>query len=166
MESWFFSKKVTTDNYVFYSQGDVNTIFTPRTRVKNLVHKEGYETAFNTLLNMKKQCDVHNIEFSVVIFPTKEMVFEKVINTDLKNYPLSMKALFEAESKGNVLLKKFLKQNAIGYVDLKTELAKASRVIKLYYQDSNGHMNNQGHKIAARAIYKSFFAANIIKNNE
>jgi hypothetical protein len=160
MESWFFSKKVNTDNYVFYSQGDVNTIFTPQTRLNNLVHEEGYKNTFNALLKMKKQCDVHNIDFLVVIFPTKEMVFEEAVNADFKNHPVSMKKLFEAENHGNLLLKNFLEQSVISYVDLKMELAKVSGNMKLFYQDSNGHMNRNGHKVAASAIYKSFFTTN------
>ena len=163
LENWLFSDQVTTQNNIYYAHKGIRTIFTPKTRFNKLnLNKpdvvEGYQWITERLLAMKEFCDNSGINLSIVIFPTKEMVFKKQLNKDmLSSMPTSMVDLFEAEERVNSLLKHYFYENNIAYIDLLPSLSDASNKTKLFFQDANGHMAEKGHKIAAEGIYRTLF---------
>lgn len=162
LESWLFSDQVTTPNNIYYAHNGIRTIFTPKTRFNKLNLKkpnvvEGYQRITERLLAMKRFCDKRDINFAIVIFPTKEMVFKKQLNQYmLSSMPASMIDLFEAEEGVNTQLKHYFQEKNIAYVDLLPSLSNASDKTKLFFQDANGHMAEKGHKIAAENIYRAF----------
>lgn len=162
IENWWLNTEPSSERYIFFDSVTNRTIFTPQTRLKNLDltyerNQIGLEKLKSAILEMERFCHSQEIIFKMVVFPTKERVYmEQYLSSDSKGYPI-MNRLFSAEDKVREQLTRFLNEHQIAHLDLLELLVLENRRRKLFFQDSNGHMAREGHKIAAKGIENELF---------
>lgn len=162
IENWWLSNEPSSDRYIFFNSTANRTIFTPKSRLRNLDltrerNQTGLEKLKSVILEMERFCRTQNIIFKVAVFPTKERVYmDQYLSGDSENYPV-MNQLFAAEDGVRKQLTRFLDQHHIEHLDLLTLLAQENRKSRLFFQDANGHMAREGHKVAAKGIKNELF---------
>ena len=167
-ESWDIStlaKKIALnfpeDCLVFENQ-DYKTIFTPKYRAATLNLKdprifEGFQISLQALHEMKKRLDKRNIQFIVVLIPTKELVFADVVNeSNLANTPAKphYQKLIENETDMRQEAADYFHQNKIAFIDALPFFRKQLYSKEQPYPPSiDGHPNPYGHKAIAQCVY-------------
>ncbi len=162
VENWWLTSEPSSERYIFFNNTTNRTIFTPKSRLINLdLSKErnqaGLEKLKSVLLEMERFCRTQKVNFKVVIFPTKERVYmDQYLSDDNGDYPI-MNQLFSAEDGVRRQLTSFLEQHHIEHLDLLELLAQENKTSRLFFQDANGHMAKEGHKVAAKGIENALF---------
>jgi lysophospholipase L1-like esterase len=113
--------------------------------------KEGMQITFDILNEMQTICQKNNIKFVIVIIPTKERVYKKLILEDKKLSKIFQKHLSE-ETKVDMLTQSFLKENKIPYINSIPYLEKASYKKQLYPNNYEDHPKRNGYRVIAEAI--------------
>ncbi len=162
IENWWLISESSSERYIFFNSSANRTIFTPKSRLINLDltrerNQIGLEKLKSVLLEMDRFCRIQKINFKVVVFPTKERVYmDQYLSDDHENAPI-MNELFSAEDGVRRQLTSFLDQHRIEHLDLLGLLAQENTKSKLFFQDANGHMAREGHKVAAKGIENALF---------
>lgn len=158
IEGWLLSEPVNNAHFVHFEFRDIRTIFTPHSRLKNIpldVNRD-FRNVSEVLLKMKDICVENGVVFEVAIFPTKERIFSSFVAKKKDFSSPTYDVLVEAERRADAKLSEFLAESGIKYVELYSVLSEVNET-KLFYQDSNGHMTKNGHKIAAKRIKNVLF---------
>ncbi|MGR5522237.1 SGNH/GDSL hydrolase family protein [Vibrio sp. PNB22_4_2] len=157
VENWWLTNESSSERYIYFDNTANRTIFTPKPRLKNLdLSRErnqiGLTALKSIILEMERFSASKNMAFKVVVFPTKERVYkEHYLSVGNENYPI-MNQLFSAEDEVRKQLTRFLYEHQIAHLDLLESLVQENRKSKLFFQDANGHMAREGHKVAAKRI--------------
>jgi hypothetical protein len=115
--------------------------------------REGMRITFELLKQMKELCQQNQIQFLVVVIPTKEMVFSDYLEHN-SNVPLDdvIDKLIANERIAEAQTYQFLSDNDIPYVNSLPAL-KASIGQGLYYAGATDmHPNKNGYRVIAEAV--------------
>ena len=136
----------------------INTGFTPDQRLKGLDLKrpevrEGLGLSLSFFDRMNELARENNIEFIVLIIPTKESVFARYIEGN-KSLTASDKIdyLLRNESEADIEIRKYFDEHGIRYVDALGPLSRSAGVLQIYPNNFGGHENSNGYRIIAGAI--------------
>jgi len=136
----------------------INTGFTPDQRLRgldleNARIKEGLQLSLEFFNRMNELARKNNIEFLVVIIPTKESVFAKYIegNTAL---PASNKIdyLIGNERRVDTAVKTYFGEHNIEYIDVLGPLSRSAGREQIYPNNFGGHENKSGYRIIAESV--------------
>lgn len=134
--------------------------FTPLTRlsVLNLDDPrvmEGLRLTLELFRQMNDVCSKNDIAFVVALIPTKESVFADYIgnNPNIRNAKV-IDQVISKERQINQLVKKYLDEHQILYIDLLPALQQAVPVKRIYPQSEDGHPNKEGYEVIAKAIQR------------
>lgn len=148
------------EEIVMYENEDIgiNTGFTPDERLEGLdlgrpEVREGLELSLEFFRRMSELAVRNNIEFLVVMIPTKESVFKDYIEGN-KGLPSSREIdeLIENEHEVNKIVKSFFHTNGIDYVDTLEPLSNRAGKEQLYPNNFGGHTNKNGYRIIAESV--------------
>ncbi len=130
--------------------------------------QEGLRISLELFNQMNELSKKKNIEFLVVLIPTKESVYSKFIehNSDLPSFDI-IDELINNERRVNQLVKGYFRENGIAFIDVQDPLRNAAVSEQLYPNNFGGHVNKNGYRIIARTIeqYLSENNQNCCKSN-
>lgn len=136
----------------------INTGFTPDQRLKGLdlgrpEVREGLGLSLEFFNRMNELARRNNIEFVVVIIPTKESVFARYIGGN-KSLPASEKIdyLLANEVEADREIRKYFDGHGIRYVDALGPLSLSAGKVEIYPNNFGGHENRNGYSIIAGAV--------------
>jgi hypothetical protein len=137
---------------------EIHTGFTPDRRLKGLdlsnsEVREGLRLTLEFFNKMNQLTKEKDIDFLVVIIPTKESVFsEFIITSDELSNSDKLKRLIENEDVINKVVKAYFKDHGIAYVDVLEKLREAAGREQIYPNNFGGHSNKNGYRIIANSI--------------
>jgi lysophospholipase L1-like esterase len=137
-----------------FNNGQFRTVFTSEYRLSALDLgdpriAEGLRISLAAIQKMKELAATRNIQFIVLLIPTKETVFRKL----WLNSSMSYRSLTENEERFWRLTKDFLEQNGIEYLDALPVLqGQLTTGIQPYQVSHDGHPNEYGHKAIAKLV--------------
>jgi len=140
-----------------FERGEVRTLFTPAYRLTALDQgdpriREGTRVSLSALGLMNKLAGISHIRFVVVLIPTKEFVFRRLVEHPTSSY----ERLIEQESSFWRSTKEFLERGKIEYVDALPALeAAVEKGVEPYPITWDGHPNALGHLAIARRVAAS-----------
>lgn len=145
---------------------NIREAFLPKNILRNLDQeneniKEGMRITFRLLKEMNEACLQNNIQFLVVVIPTKETVFSEYLEHNSK-LPLSdvIDKLLANERIAREKLFKFFGDSNIRYVDTLPALQRSVEH-ELYTRTGfDMHPNNNGYRVIAGALAESLNSAN------
>jgi lysophospholipase L1-like esterase len=139
-------------------QGTFSTVFTPGYRLRAVdlgspVIREGLRLTLLQFQLMARLCDSAGVRLFVALIPTKERVYQPLVETDpgLRDHAVLREELAQ-EGEADRRVRGFLKQHGIAYVDLLPSLRAALGHTAIYPPDDDGHPNAAGHAAIARAV--------------
>jgi len=137
---------------------NINTGFTPTSKLRAMNLKlpevrEGLRISLELINRMSEICRQENIEYLVVLIPTKESVYSEFISNNSK-IPNSqtIDELISNEIELNTTVKDYLERNNIDYVDVLDPLRAAAGKQQLYPNNFGSHSNKNGYRIIANTI--------------
>jgi len=148
-----------------YQKEPIATVMSPTYRLDavNLEKAdvvEGLRIAKKLFLAMQKECQEKNIEFVIIIIPTKEMVYLKYMADNKEDIPESFINLIKKESELRNNFYEFCKNKKLKCFDVLPSLSQALiENKKIYGETMDGHPIARGYKVIAEAIFK------YLKNN-
>ncbi len=148
-------KTITTFKDTTYH---IHTGFTPKRRLdalnlKDPTIQEGLCLSLHLLRHMHELCLNLNIDFFILLIPTKENVYSEYIenNQSLQNSDM-INTLLLNERKANSLVKAYLTSHHIPYYDVLEPLQQAAKHQTIYPQSPNGHPTKEGYAVIATAL--------------
>jgi lysophospholipase L1-like esterase len=125
----------------------------------------GLAVTEDLLREMKKRADAEGIEFSVVLIPSKEVVFFDYLKEKGYKLPDDYTGLVENENNLVAGLSRFFKSEGIRFADarqyIEKELYTSSDV---YSKTDDGHPLEAGYNAYARAVYEGILSAGVPGN--
>jgi lysophospholipase L1-like esterase len=105
---------------------------------------------------MARLCDSAGVAFSIALIPTKERVYQSLIDADseLRQDPV-LRELLAQEAEVDQRVRRFLQQRGISYIDLLPPLRDAVTHTRLYRLDEDGHPTAAGYSVIAREVAKA-----------
>lgn len=114
--------------------------------------REGWEKTKSLLSDMKSVLDKNNMEFEVVIIPTRYSIYQE----DKIKREKELGCLMDPGISDNKLTV-FLAQSGIAYYDLTDDLRRHSADFKeSFYYPTDEHFNKLGNKITAELLIRHF----------
>ncbi len=115
--------------------------------------QEGHRIALSVIEKMKVRLSQEGVEFAVLLFPTKELVFAPLVKEVDENIPSSYLKMVDCEERMWEETKAFFKEKRIEYIDLLPTLRDSlDRGVQPYRKDSDGHLNPLGCKAVAELL--------------
>lgn len=136
----------------------IHTGFTPDRRLEGLSLRnpevrEGLRLTLVLFNKMNQLAQENDIEFLVVIIPTKESVFSEFILKSEEPADFSkINRLMQNEEVVNKLVKTYFRDHSIPYVDMLDPLRNAAGEEQIYPNNFGGHTNKNGYRIIAESI--------------
>lgn len=117
--------------------------------------KQAWEITERIILEMKRELDKKGIRFKIILIPFLGQVDEQLWQATLKNYQTPKNSQWSLEQP-NQILANFCQKNKIETLDLLDPFKKYKQQTSndLYFI-SDGHFNEQGHRLAAQIIYQN-----------
>lgn len=136
----------------------ISTGFTPEQRLKGLdlardEVREGLRLSLRFFDRMNELARRNNVEFIVVIIPTKESVFARYIEGN-KALPASdrLDYLLRNEREADGEVRKYFDEHGIRYVDMLGPLSVSAATEQIYPNNFGGHENKNGYGVIAGTI--------------
>jgi hypothetical protein len=161
-------KKTTMDRHFTFVDDKVlnlHTGFKPLFRyhesdVNDLRIQEGIRISFNLLNQMNDTCRSRGIKFSVVLVPTKEMVYARFIehNKAIRNTDI----IDEVIASDRILRQKimdFCRERGIPLADPLPRMEAAVGKEPIYHNDFNDHPSADGYSIIAATVKKELLSS-------
>lgn len=146
----------TNSNYCqIFENGQFKTIFASEYRLSAIDLKdsriaEGLRISLEAIKRMSDLAALNETQFLVVLIPTKELVFQNLIQNSSSSY----RDLIQNEEQLWKTTKEFLKIRDIKFADaLQALREQLSRGIQPYQISADGHPNKYGHQAIARLVY-------------
>jgi hypothetical protein len=155
------NKKILKDpRFIFFEdpKHNIRTGFKSETRLKeidfnNPENYEGYRITIEMLSEMRDICEAEGIKFSIVVIPTKSLVFWDLIEKANNNGKFDdIRKIVESELKWRKLIFDEFTLEGIKYIDPLEKMKEAVGRIKIYHEDLNDHPNQAGYEIIARVV--------------
>ncbi|MFH1202550.1 MAG: hypothetical protein V1674_06650 [Candidatus Omnitrophota bacterium] len=140
-----------------FESKNFRTVFTPAYRLSALNLgdsriSEGFSISLKALKMLANRSEEANIQFVVLLIPTKELVFSgSVVN--LENFSQKYRNLIENEKKFWLKTKTFLKNQNIYFIDALPALRKCIQENNQPYKiTTDGHPSEEGHRFIVKEI--------------
>lgn len=127
--------------------------------LKESIYPEQFDRTKKLLKLFDKFVKENNLDWVLVIIPTKEQVDKNKLKKLVKEQNLNNELDVEKAQK---FLKQFAEENNISYIDLLPEFKKRN-VNNTFYFEIDGHWNKKGNKLAAEIIFKKLVEFGLIK---
>jgi hypothetical protein len=137
-----------------FESPQLRTIFVPEYRLAALNQedpriKEGHRICLEAIGNMNDELSKGDVDFLVVLIPTKELVF----SPQLKTPSVAFRELVTNEEQVWEATRQYLKENDISFVDTLAALRQAvNNGTQPYPMRADGHPNAVGHRVIADAV--------------
>jgi len=137
------------------TENNIRTGFKSKMRLKEInaddpENIEGYRIAIEMISEMGDICEADGVNFSVVMIPTKELVYWDLIEkNDSTGKFDNVQRIVESELKWRELLFRDLSEKGIEYVDALGKMRESLGRKRIYHEDLNDHPNQAGYKIIA-----------------
>ena len=145
--------------------GAVTTVFTPAWRLRALdlrspIIAEGLRLSLAHFELMARLCDSADVRLLVALIPTKERVYQPLIEADpdLRRHA-TLRELLAQEGEADRRIRRFLEQRGISYLDLLPALRGALGQAVIYPPNEDGHPSAAGHAVIARALSRAVAAS-------
>lgn len=141
-------------------KGSIRTGLTPLSRLSaldlgDITILEGLRLTLAMFQRMNDLCVKENIDFVVVLIPTKESVFAEYVGKNGKDKELSQfYEVIRNERQINQLIKRYLHSNRIPYLDVLPALSATLGKKTVYPASHDGHPSADGYQVMAEAIQK------------
>lgn len=148
----------TGDVVVLYdAKGRVVTGFFPAENLEALDTstaeiQEGIRLTAGMLAAMRDFCRDRNVDFSVVLLPTKESVYWPMISRTGSGPDARVAEVVAREEKARALLEKRLDECGVKYADLLADLRAGVEKQKLYFSSTDEHPNGAGYGVIAEGV--------------
>lgn len=161
IEMEYIRKDKHKDITILKTMGTISgTGFTPKRRLMGLNIndariREGLRVSLELLSRMNEICVQKEIIYLVVLIPTKEHVYSEYIeeNGSLTNSDV-IDELIRNEREVNRLVREYLEENNIAYVDVLEGLKRGIKKKAVYPSNEDGHPNKYGYEMIANEINK------------
>lgn len=137
---------------------DITTGFTPDRRLRSLdlsnsEVREGLRLTLTFFDEMNQLAIEEQIDFLVVIIPTKEAVYSKyILESDELGNSFTLNKLIQSEEVVNKLVQTYFRDHDIAYIDMLEPLRNAAATKQIYPNNFSGHSNKNGYRIIAESI--------------
>jgi lysophospholipase L1-like esterase len=146
---------------VRFHHGASSTVFTPEWRLRrvdldSLAVREGLRLALVHLEDMAHLCDSAGVAFFIALIPTKERVYQPLIEADpeLRQHPV-LREMLAYEREVDQRVHRFLQERGISYIDLLPPLQDAVSRTPIYPRDDDGHPTAAGYSVIAREVARA-----------
>jgi len=152
---------------VRYDHGATSTVFTPAYRLRSLdlsapVVREGLRLALLEMEQMARLCDSAGVALTIALIPTKERVYQPLIETDpALRQNEELRRLLANEAKADQEIRGFLEEKRIAYVELLPPFRAVVGRRAIYPSDDDGHPTAAGYAIIARTVGSAMEAAHV-----
>ena len=117
------------------------------------VVREGLRLALLQLGQMGRLCDSAGVALTVALIPTKERVYQPLIEADpTVGRNAELRRMLANEEEADREVRRFLEENKVGYVDLLPPLRAVVGRAVIYPPDDDGHPTAAGYAVIARAV--------------
>jgi lysophospholipase L1-like esterase len=144
--------------YQIFDNGNLRTILTPDYRLTALElndprMREGQRIFLEAIQLMQKQAQAANVEFIVLLIPTKELVFKEAVYENMADPPKTYQTLITNEELMWQKTKDFFTDQGILFIDALPALRQCLRsATQPYPMSSDGHPNAIGHQAIAEHL--------------
>lgn len=159
---WDLIKEKAVDKKIYqtFDNGKVRTVFTPAYRLCGLDNndpriREGVRIIKDSLNALKEKAGAGEIDFLVLLIPTKELAFRRAVYSqyDFEDISSDYRKLVEKEEGLRRELKDFLETSEIGFIDTLPVLSHlVERGVQIYPLTSDGNFNRIGNYVIADAV--------------
>lgn len=150
--------------WVPFEKGRVRTVLVPDYRFVALNMedpriREGLRVSIEAMRRMSNISQKSGVHFTVVLIPTKELVFFETFRDDRDGALVAVKQLANEEQQMLAEFKNQLRSSGISYVDMLPALCKSlSAGESPFFITSDGHLNMRGQKVVAAALWGAITA--------
>lgn len=141
--------------------GTSSTTFAPAHRLgtldlDSLSVREGLRLSLLHFELMARLCDSAGVAFFIALIPTKERVYQSLIDADaeLRQDPVLRQVLAQ-EAEVDQSVRRFLQPRGISYIDLLPPLRDAVSHTRIYRLDEDGHPTAAGYSVIAREVARA-----------
>ena len=158
---WEHEKMHAMENETYllpFENEEFRTIFTPDRRFCALDFNdvriiEGHRLSLEAIRLMSKRTKKENIDFKVLLIPTKELVFKNVVYETQESPRDDYKTLIDSEELFWRRTKTYLENQGIDYIDSLPALRSClSSGVQPYRISKDGHPNPVGHQAIAELV--------------
>jgi lysophospholipase L1-like esterase len=149
------------DDVLRLHHGTSSTAFTPAGRLRALDLdsprvREGLRLSLLQFELMAQLCDSAGVAFFIALLPTKERVYQPLIEADpeLRQHP-ALRELLAQEGEVDQRVRRFLHERGISYIDLLSPLQDAVRHTPIYPPNDDGHPTAAGYAVIAQAVARA-----------
>jgi hypothetical protein len=149
------------NDLVRFHHGTSSTAFTPALRLRALdldtpAVREGLRLSLVHFELMARLCDTAGVAFFIALIPTKERVYQPLIEADpeLRQHAV-LRELLAQEGEVDQRVRRFLQERRISYIDLLPPLQDAASHTPIYRPDEDGHPIAPGYSIIAREVARA-----------
>lgn len=141
--------------------GTSSTTFAPAHRLgaldlDSLSVQEGLRLSLLHFELMARLCDSAGVAFFIALIPTKERVYQSLIDADPElRQDRVLRELLAQEAEVDRRVRRFLQQRGISYIDLLPPLRDAVSHTRIYRLDEDGHPTAAGYSVIAREIARA-----------
>jgi len=138
--------------------GASSTAFAPTWRLRrldldSLAVREGLRLSLVHLEDMARLCDSAGVAFFIALIPTKERVYQPLIEADpeLRQHPV-LRELLAHEREVDQRVRRFLQERGIPHIELLPRMQDAVSHTPIYRPDDDGHPIAAGFSVIAREV--------------
>jgi lysophospholipase L1-like esterase len=149
------------NDVVRFHHGASSTAFAPAWRLRtldldSLAVREGLRLSLVHLEDMARLCDSAGVAFFIALIPTKERVYQPLIEADpeLRQHA-PLRELLAHEGEVDQRVRRFLQQRGISYIELLHPLQDAISRTPIYRSDDDGHPIAAGFSVIAREVARA-----------
>jgi lysophospholipase L1-like esterase len=141
--------------------GTFSTVFAPEHRLgaldlDSLTVREGLRLSLLHFELMARLCDSAGVAFFIALIPTKERVYQPLIEADPELRQLAvLRKLLAHEGEVDQRVRRHLQQRGISYIDLLPPLRDATIHTRIYRPDDDGHPTAAGYSVIAREVARA-----------
>ena len=154
-----FIKNMRNSRDVFMIEADehITTGFKSATRYEqidfeNESYQAAYEITIDFLREMKAVCDSNGIELSILLIPSKELVYEEYIKPlEYSAAVLAAQKVIESEKKWREKFIPAIEGLGLNYSDSLDDLRRELKSQRIYHPNFNDHSNSAGYRIIAES---------------
>jgi lysophospholipase L1-like esterase len=149
------------NDLVRFHHGTSSTAFTPAHRLGALdldspAVREGLRLSLVHFELIARLCDTAGVAFFIALIPTKERVYQSLIEADPKlRQHAVLRELLTQEKEVDKRVRRFLQERGISYIDLLLPLKDAVNHTAIYRPDDDGHPIAAGYSVIAREVARA-----------
>ncbi|MCX6639536.1 MAG: hypothetical protein NTW14_03520 [bacterium] len=152
-------------SYFENTQKHIKTIFKLETRLRECNYEdstihEGGRIGLKLIDRMNRECQSKGIKFTVVLIPTKELVYEPYLNWGDQLHDKNVAdQIISSERKWRSMTLDFFQKEQIKYFDVLEDMRQALKTKRIYPNTGNDHPIATGYQVIAESVARQLSAA-------